>query len=165
MITADRARELLDYDAERGVLVWAKDRGGHCKIGRVAGGGRLDSSGYFRIRLDGKNYLTHRIIWLWHHGEFPPEVVDHINGDPTDNRIENLRRASVGQNQYNSKRPKTNTSGQKGVYWNKRDKAWRVQICVNGKKKYIGVYADLQSAADAYSKAAVEHHGDFARLA
>lgn len=88
--------------------------------------------------------------------------VDHINGDGLDNRIENLRICTHGQNMSNRKLHKNNTSGYKGVNW-EREK-WRATIYKNGKKISLGCFHDILDAAMAYNKAAIKHYGEFAKL-
>jgi hypothetical protein len=106
--------------------------------------------------------LQHRIIFKMMTGEEPP-IIDHINGDPTDNRPINLRAASKAQNTYNSIRPKTNTTGHKNVYFSKRKKKYYVQFCINNQKQYLGTYADINQAAEADKQIRAKLHGEFAR--
>lgn len=97
------------------------------------------------------------------------QQVDHINGNPLDNRRENLRVASRSQNQHNKgsivlRKGKPTSSIYKGVAWNKRKRGWWVAIAVNRKSIFIGVFKDEIEAAKAYDEAAKKHHGSFARL-
>lgn len=88
---------------------------------------------------------------------------DHINGNKLDNRQSNLRTATSIQNARNTTRPhKNNTSGHKGIYWHKRDKAWRVQLTVNYKKLFIGNYTELEEAIKARDAAYKKYHGGWA---
>jgi hypothetical protein len=96
------------------------------------------------------------------YGEFPEMSIDHINGIKTDNRLQNLRLATKSQNALNSKRHKDNTSGYKGVSWNKRLAKWGARITINGKYKHIGLFKNVEDAASAYAAAAYMHHGEFA---
>jgi hypothetical protein len=89
--------------------------------------------------------------------------VDHINGDGLDNRRANLRICTHADNQHNRKKQKTNTSGYKGVFWNKQYKKWEVQIRAE-KKIRVGMFSDKEEAARAYDAKAKELHGEFARL-
>jgi hypothetical protein len=89
--------------------------------------------------------------------------VDHINGNKFDNRRCNLRLATHNQNQQNCVAYKNNTSGFKGVTWNKRDQKWCAQIRINSKRKHIGYFDDPIEAAKAYDKAAKELHDKFAQ--
>ena len=91
--------------------------------------------------------------------------VDHINNNPLDNRKENLRLATNTQNSRNSVKPSNNSSGYKGVYWNKAAKKWHAQIRIdNGKRLYLGLFSDVKDAYTAYCEAAEKYHGEFKRL-
>lgn len=111
-------------------------------------------------RLLRKTVQMHRFIMSAPRGM----EVDHINGDTLDNRRENMRLCSRLQNGRNRKRPKNNTSGFKGVWWNKTCNKWEAEIRVNNKRIYLGHYSDPEEAARAYDEAAVEHFGDFAKI-
>lgn len=106
--------------------------------------------------------MEHRLAWFLHYGEWPTCQVDHINGDRHDNRISNLRLASSSENQRNRKRPKNNTSGYKGVSWIEHYQMWQATIKFDGKNKYLGRFDTPEEASDAYNKAALRHHGEFA---
>lgn len=90
--------------------------------------------------------------------------VDHINADKLDNRRENLRTATVQQNGQNRGKYSCNTSGFKGVSWDKRDNKWFSQINVNGKRIFLGRFETPELAAKAYNDAAIKYHGEFAKL-
>ena len=90
--------------------------------------------------------------------------VDHINGDSLDNRKSNLRAATLSQNQGNRRLNDNSTSGYKGVNWHKASRKYRARITINGKEKYLGIYATAQQAALAYNKAALAAFGSFAQL-
>lgn len=92
------------------------------------------------------------------------EQVDHINGDPLDNRRSNLRLATHAENQRNKGRYSNNTSGYKGVSWAKKENKWQAQISFNGKVKYLGYFATAEDAYESYCKAAKELHGEYANL-
>jgi len=111
---------------------------------------------------DGKQtaLLMHRLIM----GAQPGEEVDHIHHLTLDNRKSELRRCTVAQNQHNAGKREDNTSGFKGVSWHKECQKWRADIKLNGKKKHLGLFIAPEAAHQAYCKAALELHGDFARL-
>jgi hypothetical protein len=91
-------------------------------------------------------------------------LLDHKNGNGLDNRKENLRISTCSQNNQNRSKPKNNTSGIKGVYWNKRNKKWMARIQANHKVHYLGYFHELEDAATAYYNEAIRLHGEFARL-
>jgi len=130
------------------------------KTGKRAGTTRED--GYVQIRFNYKSYLAHRLIYLFYFNCLP-EVIDHIDGNPSNNKIENLREATKAENGYNAKKWKTNTSGIKGVDFVKKRKKWRVRIHINGVAKHIGEFDDLELAALASQEARDKYHGQYAR--
>jgi hypothetical protein len=146
MLTAERARTLLEYDVESGLLMWKESRG------RVSAGsfaGRVGVKGYVVVHVDGRAYHAHRVVWLIVHGRFPPEHIDHIDGDRANNRLTNLREASNAENQQNLRKARAhNKTGTLGVSMHKGH--WRAQIVVNGKAKHLGHFATKAEAAAAY---------------
>lgn len=117
-------------------------------------------SGYVHASVDGKTQYLHRLIM-----NAPAGMdVDHINGDRSDCRRSNLRVCTRTGNAQNSKKPITNTSGYKGVSWDKQMKKWRVQLKANGEIRFRRLFSDKRTAAEAYDNAALKYHGEFARL-
>ena len=92
------------------------------------------------------------------------QLVDHENGNGLDNRRTNLRIATTSQNNRNTALRSTNSSGYKGVSWNNENQRWKAQIQTDGTKTFLGYFDDLLDAAQAYNDAALEQHGEFARL-
>jgi len=125
-LTVDLLKHLFDYDKETGNLIWKVTNSNNQKIGDIAGS-LNPKVGYIRVGINGKKYYAHRLIFLYHKG-YLPKTIDHINCDKVDNRIENLRAATVGQNQHNRKTNANNTSGYKGVSWCKAKKKWATGI-------------------------------------
>ena len=119
------------------------------------------NNGYLRTSINGNREKIHRIIYAMHHG-YIPKIIDHINGNKLDNRIENLREVTIAQNNFNSKKPITNTSGIKGISWKKDIKKWIVRIPVNGKKKSFGTYFDLEVAKFVIQTMRHHFHKEFA---
>jgi len=97
-----------------------------------------------------------------HHNYFP-EYIDHIDNNPLNNKIENLRECTLSQNSQNQKLKSNNTSRIKNVTWHKRVKKWQVQIMINGKNKYFGVYEDLHLAELVATEARIKYYAEFAR--
>jgi hypothetical protein len=163
-LTAERLRELLDYDPETGVFTWKVRTGCRVRIGQQAGSLRVD--GYVFIGLDGGKHLAHRLAWLHVHGEWPPVEIDHVSGVKSQNQLSNLRLATRSQNQRNVGRISTNTSGFKGVTLDGKAgprKPWLAQIKFGRRSVYLGNYATPEGAHAAYCEAAREHHGEFSR--
>jgi hypothetical protein len=92
-----------------------------------------------------------------------PKYIDHIDGNPSNNKIENLREVTNSQNCKNSKISITNKSGVKNVHWNKENKKWRVQLTINGKTKCFGSYDNLDTAELVAQEARNKYHGEYAR--
>ena len=112
--------------------------------------------------IDKRPYLAHRLAWLYVMGEFPKNDIDHVDTNGCNNKISNLRLATKSQNGANSKLPKNNTSGYKGVTWAKRNKKWMAQIMVDRKHVCLGFFHDPKLAYEAYKKASREYFGEFA---
>ena len=129
------------------------------KAGDDVGG--INGDGYYAVQLNNKKYRIHKLVFLMHHG-YTAEVVDHINSNRTDSRIENLREADLFKNQHNRKINKNNSSGIKGVSWNARSKKWMARIKHQNKDHHIGYFFDLKDAAQAVMEARKKLHGEFA---
>ena len=157
MITQERLQELFDY--KDGVLSWRIKPARRILVGQVAG--HIRSDGYATTTVDSKKYLNHRLIFLMHNG-YSPECIDHIDGNPLNNRIENLRDATFSQNLQNSKTYTTNKSGVKGVNWNKQHNKWQALIQTGGKAKHIGYFKELDAATDAVKSARLNLHKEYA---
>lgn len=110
-----------------------------------------------------KKFYAHQIVWFIHHGRIP-KLIDHINGDKEDNRIENLRACTPAQNQYNSPKKRNNKSGFKGVVEHKRctKKKWQAKIVVDGTLNSLGYYETPEKAGAVYEAAARKYAGEFA---
>lgn len=106
-------------------------------------------------------YKEHKLIWLYHYGEWPNGNLDHINTIPDDNRIENLREATHQQNMFNRSSHKNTTSIYKGVHWCKSNKKWRAAYKFNGKTIRVGDYDCEESAHKAYVEAVKDHQKEF----
>jgi len=153
MISQDRLKEVLSYDAGTGIFIWLQ---GVCK-GKIAGCTRRDK--YVVIRLDWKLHLVHRLAWLYVHGEFPDFYIDHIDGNPNNNKISNLREATQSANMQNQRKlRKDSTSGYTGVSFDKRVGKWESYIQVEKKKIRLGHFNSLELARDTYLEKKKELH-------
>lgn len=160
-ISADNVKSLLNYERLTGVFTWKAGRKPGT-IGKVAGS--IHHSGYQIIGIFGRYYMAHRLAWLIEHGEWPQSLIDHANGDRSDNRIDNLRCADFSENRRNSKINKNNRSGVKGVSWNSSIKKWHARIRHQGCYKHLGFFSDIELAELVINEARVKFHGEFANL-
>jgi hypothetical protein len=177
-ITQEQVRSLLDYDPETGAFTWLRrdsdDIGDKIFNGRFAGkrADTMREDGYTRIRptVDGvtRSYQAHRLAWLYIHGTFPENEIDHINRNRSDNRIVNLRPATSAENKRNAPARKTNKSGYKGVVDASAvnpSKPWCAYIQIDKKNRNLGYFSTKQEASAAYKAAALSLHGEFANYA
>jgi hypothetical protein len=164
-LTAERLRDLVHYDPETGIFTHRVGRKG---AGTYAGGiaGRLEPKhGYRRIGIDGHRFRANRLAWLYMTGVWPDRLIDHANGNPSDDRFSNLRLATSSQNGANCRKPTHNASGFKGVNWHAKAGKWRAYIKNKGKPVHIGYFASAEAAHAAYMEKARELFGEFARAA
>lgn len=149
------------FEYKDGELYWKVDAGnGRIKAGTKAG--CVAKLGYKQVTFRNTQFFVHRIIFLMHHGYLPP-VLDHADGNPSNNKIENLREATTSQNGLNEKRFKNNKSGVKGVSWNKKTQKWTATTSLNKKYVYLGRYESLEEARIVLENFRNKHHGEFAR--
>jgi hypothetical protein len=132
-------------------------------IGSIAGTVRKSRRQYRKIKLFGKVYYAHRLVWFYHYGVFPTYMLDHKDGDSLNNRLDNLREATVFNNSHNVKISKKNKTGYKGVFLCKKTGKYRAQININGKTKWLGYFVTAISASEAYETVAKEVHGEYYR--
>ena len=143
-LTQKKLKQILNYDPDTGIFTYKVKFCRKIRAGSVAG--TLDKDGYIRIKISGKLYKAHRLAWLYVHGYFPEYEIDHKDRNKSNNRINNLRHASSQCNKRNVGLRQDNTSGIKGVGWDKKSDKWRVQITVNNKNYYLGLFADFAEA-------------------
>ncbi|AYH33246.1 HNH endonuclease [Pectobacterium parmentieri] len=160
-LTKEQINNILLYDTKTGVFKWKVDRSNKVKAGSIAG--TAGSNGYCRIKINGRLYQAHRIAWVMIHGETPPKEIDHINGNKLDNRACNLRAATRAGNCQNTSIRKDNSSGARGVSWNKRNKRWRARCNFNNKEHLIGNFTSKEEAIEAYAAFARNTFGEFYR--
>ena len=157
-LTQEVAHRLFEYRG--GDLHW-KIRPANLAICGTVAGYRNTKDSYWRVVVQGKMYLKHRLVFLYHHGILP-KYVDHINGNREDNRIENLRLATQAENARNAKLPRHNTSGIKGVSRAKKDKNWTCSLRTNKKLKTVGGFKDKELAQEFMELWREMAHGQFA---
>ena len=162
-LTQERLKSLLDYDPDVGVFRW-KWRVS-TKVPRDLTAGIKYPRGYIGIRIDGRRYHAHRLAWFYVHGVWPTLDIDHIDGDPSNNRLANLREATRSQNLANLHKRRGNAKYPKGVYkrgGNKGDWGYGVQIKDGDTYLKFGRYDTPEEAHEMYCEAAVMLHGEFA---
>jgi hypothetical protein len=162
-ISQDKLKQIVRY--EDGKLFWLPR--GYGKFDKQFSGneaGHFDKkSQRIMIRWEGKLILAHRAIWVFHNGEIPEGMeIDHINGNPSDNRIENLRLCTRSQNTMNTKINCKNKTGVKGIIWNKLNKNWRGRLNCDKKVIEIGSFQCFGKARSAVMQARNEYHKEFA---
>ena len=164
MITHEQLLSAIVYDQETGEFVWRhRDDKPNNWNGRFAGtvAGSISSHGYWQIGIDHGVYLAHRLAILYMTGEWPPDQVDHIDGDRCNNAWANLRLASSRQNHCNTGARSYNQLGIKGVRYRHDRGLYEAAICYEGNIRYLGRYATAEEAHEAYCKAGEELHGEF----
>jgi hypothetical protein len=155
--SAERVRELFRYDGEH--LIALTQRSRRIRVGEPAGG--LTSRGYVRVRVDGGRYFEHVLVWLHVTGEWPHQGIDHRNGNPADNRFDNLRLATQSQNSMNRRRRSNNTLGFKGVMKVQRGRFY-AYIWDGKRRVMVGAGDTPEEAHEVYCTAARERFGEFA---
>lgn len=159
-IALKRAREVFSYDAATGEIRWRICKDKRCPEGTIAG--YLNDQGYQIVIVDRQKMRAHRVAWMLHYGEEPPEFLDHVNGNRSDNRIENLRAATKQQNAFNSRGKR---KGLKGATFDKKAGKWMAQIMRDGKNNFLGYHLSELVAHEAYVQGAKRFHREFARAA
>jgi hypothetical protein len=154
MINQTELKELLHYDPATGIFTWlVVTNKNQVKVGSIAGTLRPD--GYSYIRIKGRGYRAHRLAWLYAKGQWPEADIDHRNHIRDANWIDNLRDVTRMQNLCNKS---TNTSGVPGVAWHKLGKKWCAEIRVIGKKKHLGLFANIEDATEARRVAELKYY-------
>ena len=149
------------FEYKDGNLIYKIKTSKKMNIGDEAG--HISPRGYITISINYKIYMAHRLVWMFHYGDIPTGIqIDHINQNKSDNRIENLRLATISQNHYNITKRKNNTSGYKGVSRYRRGKKWEAVMSHNNKKIHLGLFATPELASEAYKEAAIKLQGEFA---
>jgi len=148
-LTKENLQKIFEY--RDGDLYWKPSKAG-----------TIDGSGYYQTGIQGKYFKNHRLIFLMHHG-YLPALIDHIDGNRLNNKIENLRPATRSQNSFNSMRSKSNKTGIKGVSFREDTKKYRARLYANKKAYELGQFEKIEDAEKAISEAREKHHGNFAK--
>lgn len=159
MVTQDELKDLMHYDPETGVFTWKTASSARVTAGQIAGS--KNEQGYICIRIRRRAYKAHRLAVLYMTGAFPVAQTDHVNGTKCDNRWVNLRPATDAQNKMNVGLKSTNTSGFKGVSWDKANKNWRPQCRTGGLRHNLGRFSTAEAAAVSLAEFWRIHHGEF----
>ena len=156
LLTAEQLKNVLDYNPTTGLFVWKIRPSKAVKAGDAAGCTEK-RIGYVTIGIAKRVYKAHRLAWLYVYGQWPIGLIDHVNGNKADNRIENLRDVFADGNAQNVRVPnKRNKSGFMGVIWFQNK--WRASMSVNGKSKWLGDYSTPEEAHQVYLEAKRKHH-------
>lgn len=161
-LTQQHLHSLLRYDPDTGHFWWRGSGPGRDPTqpaGSVLKSG--PAAGYRYICVNYKRYRAHRLAWFYVHGDWPA-IIDHVDRDPDNNALSNLRPATQQQNTYNTKISKRNKSGAKGVWWEARRSKWYVTIrSPEGRNKYLGRFDTLNEAMAAFAEAEERYRGQF----
>jgi len=164
-LTQEHALELFNYEPDSGLLVWKIAHGIHGRTPAGTVAGTRGQRGVLIVRVGGKNYLVHRVIWLIVKGAWPKKGIDHKDLDPGNNKWDNLRECTQSQNSTNCRAKRQNKFGIKGAYWSERDKSWSSKITVKRQLINLGTFKTAEDAHAAYMRAALKYFGEFARAA
>lgn len=163
-------KECIKYNPKSGKMTWLDRPAHHFKSGQKSADhqasiwnakfagcpafAHVGNHGYKTSSLGGKRMLAHRVAWAVYYGEWPEGEIDHINGDPTDNRIANLRCVT---RQQNAKNRSVKSGGSRGVYWYAPTSRWAVKIHSGGKMHHVGYFLDRSDAIKARRDAEKAH--------
>jgi HNH endonuclease/AP2 domain len=165
IITQDGLKEIFRFAPDEGQFYWLTTRSGVRSEGLGYPAGQLRPNGYRIITIEGRRYPAHRLVWLYVNGEWPLYEIDHIDGDASNNRIENLRDCTRLQNAKNRPTNKNNIAGIKGVCRRPQAKKrpWRATIRLNRRCVHLGYFNTPEEAKSAYDAAATAFFGEFVR--
>lgn len=155
MITQKELKDRLNYEPASGIFTWLKSKR-RGWVGRVAG--TKCKNGYEQISIDNERYYSHRLAWLYVNGSWPKYEIDHIDRNPLNNRINNLREASRGCNQRNVGISKHNKTGVIGVCFDKDREQYRAYMQIDKKHKNLGYFDKMEDAIKARVKAENENN-------
>ncbi len=154
-LTSNKLKEVASYDPETGLFFRL------VKVSNVSAGNVLPKpsrNGYFRMRIDGRLYYMHRLAWLYVNGAWPKNLIDHVDGIKTNNKIDNLREAAFFENFQNITIKSKAASGLRGAYLDKASGRWQSKILFRGKRISNGYFDTAELAHAAYVEAKRRHH-------
>lgn len=160
-LTQEEAHRLFEY--KDGTLYWREKPRCSRKSDNSLEAGTTTTGGYKKIGIRQKKYYVHQLVFLMQHG-YLPATIDHIDGDATNNRVDNLRPSDKSKNACNSKTRSDNSSGCRGVAWHKKAGKWMVQVVYNKKPKYLGLYDNFEFACLVADEARDLYHGEHAKF-
>ena len=166
-LTAELVARLISYDPKTGALTWLPRENDQRHTTRWAGKPALAAvkqDGRMHGAIMGHTAIAHRVAWAIYYGRWPDGVIDHINGDPSDNRIENLRVCSQHENSMNRRKKVGKTSKYYGVNYSKRHNRYYAFVNLKHKTHYAGSFLNEKDAAVARDNKALELHGAYAVL-
>jgi len=174
-------RKMLRYEPDTGKLFWLarspdmfpegeRSNAWRCANWNSKWAGKeaftaITSRGYLHGRIFGQAYFAHRVIWALANGAWPIAWIDHRDRNTANNVLSNLREATASENLCNQGAPRTNTSGVKGITWDKCRAKWCAQIVLQKKRYFLGRFGTIEDATAAYVAANAQLHGEFGRLA
>jgi hypothetical protein len=157
--TPEDLKRLIDYNPDTGELKWKETRNHLSTKGTIIKGSRKD--GYVSVCVFGYSLLGHRVAYAIYHGAWPSHTIDHIDSNPSNNVITNLRAATMGENSRNVKWNKANKSGHKGVSWCNTVNKWHAQISHKKTKYCLGKFSDINHAIFAVRQKRQQLHEEF----
>lgn len=159
-LSIETLNEWIHYNSKTGNFTWKKSPHHLVKMGDMAG--TYEKRGYRVLQVRKKIIKAHRAAWAITYGYFPIGEIDHIDNNPSNNRIGNLREVDRSKNQMNAKTPKNNTSGVKGVHYCNPKRKWIASISIDKKKICIGHFASIEEAIKARKQKEKDIHGEYA---
>lgn len=160
-LTQEEAHRLFEY--RDGVLYWKERPKQSRKVKGNMEAGTVTTGGYKKVTIKQRKYYVHQLVFLMQHG-YIPEIVDHIDGNTSNNLVENLRASNKSQNACNSKIRTDNKSGHRGVVWSKACDKWTARVQINKKGIHLGVFESFELACLVADEARILYHGSHARI-
>lgn len=156
MLTQKRLKEVLHYNPDTGIFTWKIKTARCVKIGSIAGS--VVSNNYIHLAINYRDYKAHRLAWLYIHGVWPENEIDHIDHNPKNNKLINLRSVTTKENSKNRKKYCTNTSGVNGVHWCKRRSKWISRARDNGNNLFSKGFKDFFEAVCHRKSLEIKHN-------